>query len=1378
MSHKLGSSIEIGAIFQDRYKIQQPLSSGGFGVVYKAEQLTTGQAVAIKCLQRRGHTPAEHEKILARFRRETRLCAKLYHPNIVRLIDSGQCEDDLLYTVFEYVPGKNLRQVLAQEGRLVPAEAKHLMGQVLDALSCAHDQGIIHRDLKPANIMVVPTGARRNALVLDFGIGALSHEMQGADYDDLTTTMGRLGTPAYSSPEQLRGHDITPHSDLYSWGLVFLECLTGQRAIQGGSVAEIMHRQLSPDPISIPQALRDHCLNTILRITTAKNVAYRRISTARILAQLEGCDVSDIEIPGPGTDGAIAMQDAEDISTLALPETPSEDALLKAFSSPSSAIPRARPAAEPDSQPTGRHQLDLAGERRHITIVSCSLNVIPTGAEALDIEEQEELLAEQVGFCADLARLAGSYIAGESDDHVTLYYGYPKARGDDARRALRMALAIVGQFESRDGELQAGRRIRAEVRIGVHSGMVIIKPRQAEGKPPRISGNAPRIAAQLASTAAPNTVVVSAMTRKLVRNAFELEALEPRSLRGLAEPLEVFRAAGAYRREDSTTFENDSTPLVGRQEDLAMLERHWNMARSGQGQAVLISGDAGIGKSRVIRELSRRLRRLPLSWLECRCMEDSRNSALRPVIELIERQLGYHMESSGAEKARTLELLLTRRGIDAARAMPVLAPLLSLPLGASYAPLDVSPQRQRELTLSALVSLLVEMSADEPLILVIEDVHWADASTIELVTMLLGEVTMAPLLLLLTARSSFAPPWSNAAISMMRLDRLGEETMAEMIEKAAGETSLPDAVIAEIVNRTEGVPLFIEEMVQAVLESGTLEHIPTTLRDLLMARLDGLGDGARSLAQLAAVLGRELSYDLLLAVSELDDTSLRAAMTQLTSAGLMHHRRRMSGDTYVFKHALIQDAAYDSLPRSTQQHYHRLIAQVIEERFSELAGARPDLLARHFAGGGDIARALELIRGAALEALGKSANLEALGHAKQAIGWLSGLDDERERAEMELSFYAIIAPAMLGTHGHGHDEFARWAERAEELMKVAGDSPYTPPTLWGLWLHQYVRSRYQEAERYAREYVACAERSGDPAAQVAAYNVHSTTLFYSGRLIEAQENARRSLDGHRPEMTSLHQLTLGHDTRSTQQGTLGQTLWLLGYPDQGRRQAEDGLAFTRGLNHPMSTCFSLFHLAHIRAWDRDLDGLRAIGEELGELGQRHGMYQWMLIAEFLLGAASLDAARGQAALDQFRAAGQSIGATYWAATIAESEAAAGNFTRAIALCREAIEIAERGGEKFYHASLHYLLGGYLLAQDQPDRAAAEGSLRRAIEIARGQQARMPELQATTALCRLLSGTDAHEGTRDALASLYAWFDQGFDHPALVEARALLEVPVQ
>jgi TOMM system kinase/cyclase fusion protein len=1332
------SSIAAGTVFQDRYEILSKVGEGGFSKVYRARHRVTGQEVAVKVLL---HLHANDEGHVARFQREMRLCARLYHPNIVRLIDSGKTEQGQLYTVFEYVPGRTLGDVLASEGALPAWEAAHLMLQVLDALGCAHRLGVVHRDLKPQNLMLASTGVRRNALVLDFGLGTLTDEERKEDLARITRTQEMLGTPAYAAPEQLRGEAVTARADLYAWGLIFLECLTGKRALEAGTLHEVIFKQMSPEPITLPEWLQEHRLGRLLRRVLEKDPRARDVTAQSLLLELESYATQ-----GWPSAGSAALQSLGDA-------------------------------------PQGAAE----GERRQLTVLSCGLRLVGRGTDAEELEELEELdalLWAQHAACAELARHREAWVGSILGERLLLSFGYPRAREDDAHRAVQLALELMAQLKQRGAELERTQGLKLEARIGIHTGLVISHELRGSGPGGAVlAGHTPGVAERLEALAGPGEVLVSAATAKLLREHFTLEPSGEHRVGVGMRSLPVFRVQGRSRTRPQGLEETPAGPLLGRTLELELLQQRWRQALTGMGQGILLTGEPGIGKSRLVQELAQQVRATPHTFLELRCAPEWRNSTLRPVVDWLERLLGAGRDWTGEQTTAALEALLSRHGFELAEAVPLFASLLSVK-GTSdrYPPRAMSPERQKELILDALLTLIFEMAQQQPVLLAVEDLHWADPMTLELVTWVVKEAPTARLCVVLTARPEFSQPWPSAQVMQVQLGRLERQQVEEMVRRLTRDTPLPSEVVEQVVGRTDGVPLFVEELTRMVAESlppGEEAHgrvlsplaIPSTLRDSLMARLDRLGP-AKATAQLAAALGREFTYELLEACSVADAETLKRDLETLVAAELIHRRRGARGPVHVFKHALIRDTAYESMIKPTRRQVHARIAVALELRFPELVQRRPELLARHHAAAEQKREALGYARQAALAALMRSAHPEALAHATEALGWLHTVPDEKERARVELELSGIITPALMATRGWADEAVKARVERSQALIDQLGDSPHVIPTLWALAAYHLLRGQHLQARALAERLVAMEGLARQASHQVVALPLLAACLCAEGRCPESRECATRALSlyGTTPVPPSVYML--GVEPRVYAMVNLGFVHWSMGALDEAAKVMQAALTLARELDHA-STLAVAFIFALVLHHLREESGpFSVLAEQALELTSRQRLVSQGMYVQLLSSCARKDLEGMDRSLAALEAQGTALYLPFYGSMAADVEAALGRRDAAIERLEAGQRRARDSGEGF--SLLHCLYRqGSLLLEREPGSALGEARLREGMALARERGARMLELRAALPLCRLLLQRGQRSEARELLASLYGQFTEGLDAPDLVRARTLL-----
>ncbi|WP_257462917.1 TOMM system kinase/cyclase fusion protein [Archangium lipolyticum] len=1354
----------IAAALKERYEFLYKLGEGSFGTIFKARQLATGQPVALKVLRVAEDASAEErEKRVGRFEREMQICARMHHPNIVQLIDSGQAEKGLVYTVFEYAPGKNLAQVLEEEGGLEPNEARHLMLQLLDALACAHSMGVIHRDLKPANIMVVPTGARRNALVVDFGIGVLTGE--DAPHPHITPTNESIGTPAYAAPEQLRGLPPTPRSDLYAWGLIFLECLTGKRVMEGASAAEVIYKQLSAEPIPFPETLLGHPLGDLLRRATQKEPSARDVTAKELLRELEAIDMSGLA----SRSGSVERHPALGADTATLEQ-----------------------ASPPQDSPPPSERL-VQGERRQITALCCKLAASSVADANVDSEEQDQLLGAQQDVCGDIIRRFEGLVAGALGDTMLFYFGYPKARENDAQLAAKAALEISAELGRRAAEIEAQHRVRIEFRLGLHTGMVVARELRdwtSSGSPSGyVVGATPKVATQLCELVRPGNIAVSGETERLLRKHFVLESQGLHPLDGADSPLEFH-----HLYEENHSKGLSGVPLVGRDKELEILLERWRAAAAGMGQGVLISGEPGIGKSRLVRELQVKLEGQAHTWLECRCTHTSTNSPFYSIGGLLSGLLDSSRDASAEAKVGKLEQMLSHYGFELAEAMPLFAPLLSLPLPQRWPELDVSAQKRRELLHEAILSLFFEIAEKAPVTLVIEDLHWADSSTLELLGQFLAEVGSARVLALFTTRPELTPPWL-ATVFPLQLGRLGRAEVDHLALQLTHNRPLPPEVLEQLSNRTDGVPLFVEELLRTLTESGVLVErngaymlerplsdvfVPASLRDSLVSRLDHLGR-SKETAQVASAIGREFSAELLRAVSPLAEPTLEEDLHKLISAGLIYRRRRLRSSMYVFKHALIRDAAYDTMLKRSRQQVHARIARALAERFPETVSEHPELLAHHHAAADQKRQAIDYTRRAALSALQRAATSQTLAHCRTAMGWLDAIEDPRERAGTELAIIGVLAPALMTAEGYAAPSLGNAFTRARSLCESLEKPPQLFPVLWGLGAFYAVRAEHRTALELGTEVLEMAERQGDPALSVPAHLLNGGTRLWRGEFSASRTHLEESIRKHEPEkhgaLADLYSYEPGISTRSY----LALTLWFLGYPEQALASSREATRLTAVLNHFHTSVHTLVRSTQLHLLRREGAIALEQAERIIATSVEKGLALWHAQGRILRGWALLESNRAEEGIADMLA-----GIAGWAETGAEVHRAwsltvladayrqVGRAQEGLAAISEALEVCQKNQDCIYEAESHRLHGELLLALAAPGaEARAEECFARALERARQQQARALELRAAMSAARLWKQRGEEARARRLLQDVLGAFSEGQDTRDLMEAAELL-----
>jgi class 3 adenylate cyclase/tetratricopeptide (TPR) repeat protein len=1034
-------------------------------------------------------------------------------------------------------------------------------------------------------------------------------------------------------------------------------------------------------------------------------------------------------------------------------------------------------------------------ERRQLTVLFCDLVDSTRLARQFDPEDWRDIVRAYQQACAEVIQRFDGYIAQYLGDGLLVYFGYPQAHEDDAQRASLTGLGILDAMGPLNARLEQERGIRLAVRVGVHTGPVVVGAMGGGGRQEQLAlGDTPNIAARLQGLAAPNTVVVSTATLGLIEGFFTYQTLGEPPLKGVDEPLRVYQLlaeSGAQTRLDVVT-PRGLTSLVGREQEVGLLLERWAQSTEGRGQVVLLSGEAGIGKSRLVEVLRERVGREGTTWLTFRCSPYHMNSALYPVITHLQRVLQLRPEETPAEQLERLERALQATRLPLAEAVPLLAALLSVPLAERYPSLDWSPQKQKQKTQEALVAWLLAEAERQPVLAVWEDLHWADPSTLEWLGLVLDQTPTAPLCTLLTYRPEFPPPWApRSYLTQLTLSRLTRPQVEEMIQRITGGKRLPAEVVRQMVAKTDGVPLFVEELTKTVLEAGWLQEqedhytltgplpalaIPATLQDALRARLDRLTDG-KAVAQLGAVLGRTFSYELLRAVSPLDELVLWRGLVQLVQAEVLYQRGMPPQATYMFKHALLQEAAYQSLLRSTRQHYHQRIAQVLEVRFPELCETQPELLAHHYTEAGLHAPAISYWQRAGQRAVERSANLEAISHLTRGLEALTTLSDTPERAQQELTLQLALGSPLFMTRGRTASEVENAYLRAYELCQQVGDDLQRFSALAGLWRFYAAQARLRTAHERAEQCFVLAQRTNDPALLQAAHQALGSTLFFLGELPAARQHLAQGIALYAPQSSHSMAFSSGTDPGVACLARQSWTLWLLGYPDRALARSREALALARETMHAYSLSLALSHAAVLHAWRAEVQTVLEYADVLIEFASEQGFVRWLGNGMCARGWALVEQGTTPEGIEQLRQGlanrGQNVGQTHFLAMLVEGYWKTGQADPGLHWLAEALATVQRSAEHYYEAEL-YRLQGELRRQAVPNEQEAENCFRQALDVARRQQARSLELRAAISLSRLWQRQGKDTEARALLAPIYGWFTEGFDTPDLQETKALLE----
>ena len=1016
---------------------------------------------------------------------------------------------------------------------------------------------------------------------------------------------------------------------------------------------------------------------------------------------------------------ALRRLNEHDLERLGIPPA-DRNRLLRAIAGLS---PDPAPAASAEKSPDG------GVERRHVTILFADLVGSTEISTRLDPEALHEIMSRYQKKCARAIEQHGM-VARYLGDGVLAYFGYPIADEHDAEHAVDAGLTLVefvGQVHD-----DKGRPLQA--RVGIASGLVLIGDLHAAGAPHDhdVVGETPNLAARLQANAEPNAVIISGETRRLVGELFECAAVAAQPLKGFATPMESWRVVKRSEIVDRfRALRSADTRLVGREQETDLMVGGWDSAKAGNGRVLLITGEPGIGKSRLVESLLSRLEGKQHLRVRYFCAPDRKDSPFYPVIAQLERAAGITRESTADQKLEKLEAMLGQATADLGETVPLIAELLSIPTEGRYPPLELTPQKRREKTLRTLLAQL-EGLAHQTILCVVEDVHWIDATSLEYLSMVVDRAPKLPLLLLVTFRPEFAPPWVNQPhVTQINLDRLPRERSAELIADLTRGKALPGATVTQIIERTDGIPLFIEELTKVLIERGganLAREIPATLRDMLTARLDRMG-GAKEVAQIASVIGNEFSARLLSDVAPITEERLNVELKKLVDAELLFEHGDSVSTNFRFKHALIQDAAYQSLVRGRRQDYHRKIAETLRERYSDVVERQPEILAHHYAGADLREAAVPYLKAAAEKSMRRSANPEAIAHLTKAQELLEALPEGPERLQQELALQLALGTPLIATKGFASPEVGKVYARAREICELAGQAPQLFPVRWGLWVFYTARAEHRTAHQLAEQCRAMGNAANDPDLLMLAHHAAGVTLSALGQHSAALRELRKAIAIHDPDRHASTAFAYGQDFGVACRCQAAFSLWFLGYPDQASRLNEEAVALAERLNHPYSQAAAL----NYSAWVDQLRGDSAAAQKHAEnaiaISMKHDFVFWLLTGMILRGwalAASDLVEEGMAQMLQALAGYEQTGAgilrPYYLALLADVYRAAGKPAEALQRLKEAEAAVQANDERWWEAELYRLKGELTLSQTsqstRPDtEKIAENYFERARRVA-------------------------------------------------------------
>ena len=973
-------------------------------------------------------------------------------------------------------------------------------------------------------------------------------------------------------------------------------------------------------------------------------------------------------------------------------------------------------------------------ERRQVTVMFSDLVGSTALSARMDPEDLREVISTYQKCVAETVGRLGGFVAKYMGDGVLIYFGYPQAHEDDAERAVRAGLEIVAAVTALKSS------VPLQTRIGIATGLVVVGDLIGSGEAQErgIVGETPNLAARLQGLAEPNMVVIADGTRRLLGNLFELEDLGAKDLKGISGPVRAFAALRASSAEGrfEALHASGLTELVGREEELELLLRRWSKAKTGEGQVVLLSGEAGIGKSRLTAALLERLATEPHTRLRYFCSPQHTDSALYPIISQMERTAGLAHDDTAPAKLDKLDALFAQTSTTKQDAA-LLAEMLSLPNDGRYPTPDLAPQQRRQKTLEALTAQLVGLASQHPVLMICEDAHWADPTSLEAFGRTVDLIKTLPVLLVVTFRPEFNAPWvGQPHVTSLTLNRLGERDAATIIERLVGNKELPPDVMAEIVERTDGIPLFVEEMTKAVLEAesegearrtaaavpSSALAVPASLHASLMARLDRLGS-AKEIAQVGSVIGREFSHALLTAVARKPEAELASALDRLIEAGLLFRHGEPPHATYLFKHALVQDAAYGTLLREPRRALHARIADTIENQFAEIAENQPEVLARHCTEAGMLDKAARLWGQAGQRSLDRSALLEAVELLSRAVTQIASLPAAPARCREEIRLQIALVTPLMQVKGHAAPETKAAAERARLLIEEAQarGEPLEDPlllfsVLYSFWVAAHGAFNGDMMRALAAQFLALAEKQGAIIPLVVGHRIMGSSLLLTGDIAEGRQHYDQAITLYDPAAPHSLETRFGQDLGIANLAYRSTPLWLLGYPQAARTDNENSVAKARETGHATTLILALTYMSVIDVLARKdyADAAKATNDELIALSDEKGALFWRTHGELLRGALlaqagnASDAVRAiSSSLTTIRATGTKMFLPCFLMLLSKAHADLGEFDDAQGCINEALTAIQTNKERWCEPEVNRIAGEIALMSPQADGAKAE-----------------------------------------------------------------------
>jgi len=1245
----------------DNYTIIRKIGEGGNGLVYKAKQLSTGQTVAVKLIKYNESSKPEEQ--LTQFEQEIKLSAEINHPNIVKIIERGFSKLHEPYAVYEYVQGKTLKEFIIANNGLSVIESAEIMGQILDALVYTHEKGILHRDLKPQNIMVCNSGAKNYVKILDYGIGVSLNDYNSTNSTSTALKSHTYGTPAYCAPEQLRGELPTIKTDFYAWGLLFLECITGKPAIQGNSVAEIFEQQLSSSFVAIPQHIAEHPLGKLLHRVLEKNPSKRPKNAKSIYNDLQNINLKTA------------------LSTCTNAQMPNN--YEEEYTLVNSKTITAKNCS-----------------RKQITVLCMKLDVAISNNSSIDIETLDALQKDQLNICREIIANNNGFIGGSLLNNLIVYYGYPNSNELDSKNAGTTALELLRETEKRSRLLLNMYNASLNITISIHTGMALIHQNDIP------DGNVPNTALHILRVAPIGNIILSAHAERVLNPFFECKRSEKYLFPNEKNEIQAYTLMREKHIAYTSPFEllKANRKLIGRKNERQSILDAWSNVCYNNGKAMLVSGQAGIGKSRLLYHIKQDLYS-KAQCIEFKCMAEHKHNVLHPFFNELLNKIPTKFEDKSISLVKGLKHLLKKTQCSLSESMPILCSWMSLPVPKEYSTSEYNIEEQKRILFNTLKKCLFTPFNDKATLFIVEDLHWIDQTSKEFLEFILQDIANSSLFLVMSARPEFIPDWNFQDFSILNLNVFKKQHVKEIVENILEGMEIDNSVLEYIEKRSDGVPFFIEELTYMLKEQNFVKlegytytliddidtkTVPQTLHALLNTRLDKLSL-SKETAQLASVIGRIFSYDLLIKSSAKDEASVQRDLKLMENANIVFRNNETESESYVFRHALISDVAYESIVTQQKKEYHKNVAQALETNFVSTTKTDPGLLAIHWSNAMEYKKAIQYGIAAANKSLSHSLNEETITYSQKVIEWIDTCPASDENDNIRLCAFNILTNALMSKYGWTARIVKDNADKTLKLLKKLGEKNVSADnaiaSYWALITYFHVGGKRMEARMLTGNLQNLAKSIKNKDLEASAMILHGINNHAEGKLDKAITLFENILNDPDAERKYGNYSTIGIDNLVYASSMLGQILCYLDRKDEGMKRALWAIDRATNLKHIPSQCLAMLYksVAH-QFHDERHDVLTLTNKILG-YAQKYNLPAYSAYATTLNFWANDQTESLDAVITQLENLGCKVGLSYYASLPAKSEFENGKTTQAINRINRCIAYSDTNKEYFYRDAL-------------------------------------------------------------------------------------------